>query len=115
MLRGDALERLPEVLADLGEGRIVVLNSWSFSYFSLEQREAYIDLLAEVGRNRPVRWLSMDAPGVVEHVAEETPPAGRVESDVLGVVTFDGGAPPRAEVLAFVQGHGLSMAWQADL
>lgn len=115
VLRGDALERLPEVLADLGEGRIVVLNSWSFSYFSLEQREAYIDLLAEVGRNRPVRWLSMDAPGVVEHVAEETPPAGRVESDVLGVVTFDGGAPPRAEVLAFVQGHGLSMAWQADL
>jgi hypothetical protein len=114
VLRGDALEKLPDVLAGLGEGRIVVLNSWSFSYFSLEQRQAYINLLAEVGRNRPVRWVCMDAPGVVEHVAEEVPPTGSVESDVLSIVTFDGVAPPRAEVHAFVQGHGLSMTWQAD-
>jgi hypothetical protein len=51
---------------------------------------------------------------VVDRVAEEAPPAGSLESDVLSLVTFDGGTPPRAEVLAFVQGHGLSMAWQAD-
>jgi hypothetical protein len=113
VLRGDALERLPGVLAGLGEGRIVVLNSWSFSYFSLEQREAYINLLSEVGRSRPVRWVNMDAPGVAEQ-AEERPPAGSLESDVLSLFMFDGGAPPRAEVLAFVQGHGMSMAWRAE-
>jgi hypothetical protein len=56
----------------------------------------------------------MDAPGVVEHVAEETPPPGSVESDVLSIVTFDRGASPQSEVLAFVQSHGSSMAWQAD-
>jgi hypothetical protein len=111
--RGDALEELPGVLAGLGDGRIVVLNSWSFSYFSLEQRAAYIDLMAEVGRSRPVRWVGMDAPGVVEHVAGEAPAAEAPERDVASMVTFDGGAQPRAEVLAFVQGHGMSMAWQA--
>ena len=70
MLQGDALETLPGVLADRQDGRIVVLNSWSFSYFSIEQRQDYIQLLAEVGRSRPVQWLCMDAPGVVEMVAE---------------------------------------------
>ncbi len=31
VMRGDAVERLPEVLAGLGEGRVVVVNSWSFA------------------------------------------------------------------------------------
>ena len=115
VLRGGALETLPGVLADLVEGRIVVLNSWSFSYFSVEQRRAYVELLATVGRSRPVVWLCMDAPGVVEALASgELPAAEGVESDVLSVVTFEGVHQPRAEVLAFVQSHGQSMLWQAS-
>jgi hypothetical protein len=111
VVKGDALERLPGVLADQGEGQIVVLNSWSFSYFSVEQRRAYIDLLVLAGRTRPVVWLCMDAPGVVELVAGvEVPPAGSVESDVLSSVRFEGGKV-RSDVLAFVQSHGQSMAW----
>lgn len=113
VLRGDALETLPAVLADLGEGRVVVVNSWSFSYFSVEQRQAYIDLLATVGRSRPVVWLCMDAPGVAELMGgEEVPPPGSTESDVLSAMTFEGGIPPQPEVLAFVQTHGHSMRWR---
>ncbi len=113
VLQGDALGTLPGVLAGRGEGQVVVLNSWSFSYFSVEQRQDYVELLASVGRSRPVVWLCMDAPGVVELLAgEEVPPPGSVESDVVTGVMFEGGRPPRAEVLAFVQSHGQSMAWQ---
>jgi hypothetical protein len=114
VVQGDAVETVPDVLAGLGPGRIVVLNSWSFAYFSVQQRQAYLDVLADVGRSRPVVWLSMDAPGVVELVAEEAPPRGSAESDLLAGVSFDGAAPPRAEVLAFVQSHGTSMAWRAS-
>ncbi len=114
VVQGDAVETLPDVLAGLGPGRIVVLNSWSFAYFSVEQRQAYVDVLAAVGRTRPVVWLTMDAPGVVELLAEDAPPTGSMESDLFSSVTFDGAAPPRAEVLAFVQSHGMSMAWQAS-
>jgi hypothetical protein len=114
VLRGDAMEMLPEVLADLGPGRVVVLNSWSFAYFSMEQRQAYVDVLADVGRSRPLVWLTMDAPGVVELPAGEAPLAGSAESDLLTALTFDGATPPRADVLAFVQSHGMSMAWRAS-
>ena len=114
VLQGDALETLPGVLADRQEGQIVVLNSWSFSYFSLEQRQSYVDLLGDTGRRRPVQWLCMDAPGVVDMVAGETPPAWNVESDVVSLVTFEGDAAPHARVLAYVQSHGLSLNWQAD-
>ncbi|HEY6474491.1 MAG TPA: DUF2332 family protein, partial [Acidimicrobiales bacterium] len=106
-------ETLPDVLADRQDGRVVVLNSWSFSYFSIEQRQDYVQLLAEFGRSRPVQWLCMDAPGVVEMVAGEVPPSDSVESDVASLVTFEGDAAPRAEVLAFVQSHGMSLDWQA--
>jgi hypothetical protein len=114
VLRGDAVETLPGVLAGLGDGRVVVINTWSFSYFSVEQRQAYVDLLAEVGRVRPVTWVSMDAPGVVELPPGEVPEAGSLESDVLSCFTFEGSAPHRSEVLAFVQSHGMSMSWRAS-
>jgi hypothetical protein len=115
VLWGDALEVLPGVLAGLGEGQVVVLNSWSFAYFSLEQRQAYVELLANVGRDRPVVWLCMDAPGVVEFPAGEFGPSrGSVESDVLSSVWFDGATEPDPQVLAFVQSHGQSMAWHAS-
>lgn len=113
VLQGDAVETLPGVLAGLGEGRVVVVNSWSYAYFSVEQRQSYVDLLADVGRSRPLVWLNMEGPGVVELSAPEIPSAGSAESDVLSGVTFGAGAPPRAEVLAFVQSHGASVSWRA--
>lgn len=111
--QGDAVEKLPAVLAGLGEGRVVVLNSWSYSYFTVEQRQAYVDLLADAGRSRPLVWLNMEGPGVVELSSGQVPPVGSTESDVLSGVTFEAGAPPRAEVLAFVQSHGASCSWLA--
>ena len=111
VIRANALEVLPGVLHDLGDGRIVVLNSWSYSYFPVDRRQEYVQLLAEVGRRRPVTWLVMDIPGLVELVAHVTPPTGSTEPDVLTGVLFNGAEAPQAETLAFVQSHGLSMSW----
>lgn len=110
-LRGDAFDVLPGVLGDLGDGHIVVLNSWSYSYFPVERRQEYIRLLAEVGRVRPVTWLVMDIPGLVEQVADVTPPTGSSQPDVLTSVIFNGTHTPEAQALAFVQSHGHSMSW----
>jgi hypothetical protein len=114
IVRGDALEVLPGVLDGLGDGRIVVLNSWSFSYFPVDRRQEYVETLAEMGRHRPVTWLAMDVPGLVESLADVTPPTGSSEPDVLTAVTFDGADTPRSEALAFVQSHGQSMSWLAS-
>lgn len=111
VMRGDALEVLPGVLDDLGDGRIVVLNSWSYSYFPVERREEYVQLLAEIGHQRPVTWLVMDIPGIVDLVPHVIPPTGSTEPDVITGVLFDGAEAPRAEILALVQSHGLSMSW----
>ena len=110
-LRGDAMDVLPGVLDDLGDGRIVVLNSWSFSYFPVERRHEYVELLAEVGRLRPVAWLVMDIPGLVDSTAHVTPPTGSSEPDLLTGLIFDGAPNPQVEALAFVQSHGQSMSW----
>ena len=114
VVRGDALVVLPGVLDDLGDGRIVVLNSWSYSYFPVERRQEYVELLAAVGRQRPVTWLVMDLPGLVEPVAHVTPPTESTQPDVLTGVVFDRAEAPRAETLAFVQSHGQSMSWLAS-
>jgi Uncharacterized protein conserved in bacteria (DUF2332) len=99
------------VLDDLGDGRIVVLNSWSYSYFPVERRQEYLELLSKVGRQRLVAWLVMDMPGLVESVAHVSPPTGSSEPDVLTGVIFHGAQTPQAEALAFVQSHGQSMSW----
>lgn len=105
------MDVLPGVLDDLGDGRIVVLNSWSFSYFPVERRHEYVELLAEVGRLRPVAWLVMDIPGLVDSTAHVTPPTGSSEPDLLTGLIFDGAPNPQVEALAFVQSHGQSMSW----
>ncbi len=110
VVQGDALELLPGVLDGLGDGRIVVLNSWSYSYFPVERRQEYVDILASVGRHRPVVWLVMDIPGLVESMAR-LEQATASEPDVLTGVVFDGQQSPPAQTLALVQSHGRSMTW----
>ena len=90
---------------------MLVLNSWSYSYFPVERRQEYVDLLTKVGRQRPVTWLVMDIPGLVESVARVSPSNGSSEPDVLTGVIFDGTQTSQVETLAFVQSHGQSMSW----
>lgn len=113
VIRGPALERLPQVLEGLGDGRIVIVNSWSFSYFSIDERRAYVELLSDIGHHRPIVWVSMESKGVVD-LPTEAIAASSDERDVVIGCTFDHATSPRSELLAFVQSHGSTLDWRGS-
>ena len=114
VLEGDAVERLPSVLAGLEDGTTaVVVTSWAFAYFSLDQRRRFTDLLAEASYRQPVAWLSADGAGTVEGVADPSlTDASGAQAHVLGAVLFDRGAA-HPTLLAVVQQHGGWIDWRA--
>ena len=110
VVRGDAVEVLPAVLEAIApDGVVCVLTTWSYSYFSIDQRREFVRLLEAAGERRPVAWIAGDAAGVLG------PPGllGPGEDDVLALTVFDGG---RAEptLLARVHPHGFWMEWLAS-
>jgi hypothetical protein len=89
------------------------LTTWSYSYFSLEQRHRFVELLERASQARPVAWLSADGAGIVEALAPGPVTAeDRKGGDVLGAVLFDRGRA-RSEVLAYIQSHGNWIDWRA--
>jgi hypothetical protein len=105
---------LPDVLTGLPPGTAaIIVTTWAFAYFSLEDRQEFIALLDAASLQRPVAWLSAEGPGTVdplfEAAAAHPDPSG---SDVLGAVLFDGGAH-RGEFLGFVGAHGAWIDWRA--
>jgi hypothetical protein len=114
VLAADANTALPDVLAGLPTGTAaVIVTTWAFAYFSLEDRQEFVALLDAASRTRPIAWLSAEAPGTVEPLSESVAahidPSG---SDVLGAVLFDGGVH-RGEFLGFVGTHGAWIDWRA--
>jgi hypothetical protein len=114
VIAADANAALPDVLTSLPTGvAAVIVTTWAFAYFSLEDRQEFIALLDAASRQRPIAWLSAEGPGTVEPLSEATAahpdPSG---SDVLGAVLFNGGSH-RAEFLGLVGAHGAWIDWQA--
>jgi hypothetical protein len=113
VLRGDANETLPGVLAGLPDGSAaIVLTTWSFAYFSLEKRRQFEELLEVASYQRPIAWLSADSAGVVGAFVEKLPPTHhQTNADVLGAVLFEGGNR-RSQLLAFIHRHGNWIDWR---
>jgi hypothetical protein len=105
---------LPDVLTGLPAGAAaVIVTTWAFAYFSLEDRQEFIGLLDAASLERDIAWLSAEGPGTVEPLFEPAAahpdPSG---SDVLGAVLFEGGAH-RGEFLGLVGPHGAWIDWRA--
>ncbi len=110
LVAGRANEVLPSVLAGLpAGGTAIVTTTWAFSYFSLEERAEFVELLRAESRRRPVIWVSADVAGVVDALGA----GDSSDRDVLGAVLLDGGAGP-AQVLAYVHPHGNWLDWRAS-
>lgn len=113
--RGDALTGLPRLFDELDEraptAAAVVMNSWSFSYFSHEERVAYVALLSHASRRRPIAWLVADDGVTVAEIPSLTHDAVMGEH-LLGAVLFDDGRLTAAELLASVQQHGAWIDWR---
>jgi hypothetical protein len=110
LVAGRATEELPSVVAGLPDGATaIVTTTWAFSYFSMEERAEFVELLRAESRRRPVVWVSADVAGVVAALGGDDS-SGR---DVLGAVLLHGGAGP-AQVLAYVHPHGNWLDWRAS-
>jgi len=110
LIPGRANEVLPGVLGDLPVGTTpIVVTTWAFAYFSLDERAAFVELL-RAESDRPLAWVSAENAGVVEALGRAEPASAR---DVLGVVVFDRGTVA-AHPLAYVHGHGNWIDWLAD-
>jgi hypothetical protein len=113
--RGDASQLLPGVLDELDSGvAAAVVTSWSFSYFSAEDRQRFADILEAASHRRPVAWLSADGAGTVPGVADASlTDRDGAQAHVLGATFIDRGAS-ETELLAVVQQHGGWIDWRAD-
>ncbi len=113
---GDAVQDLPTLLDALdGDVAVVVMNTWSFSYLSREQRQDYVDVLSAAARRRLVAWLVADVRSALVDVPALGLEDNETGDNVLGAVLFDDGADGSAgQVLAGVQQHGAWIDWVAD-
>jgi hypothetical protein len=111
---GDAVALLPDVLRELGPEPVALVTTWSFAYLHPDQRVAFISLLVEAGRSRPLVWISADGRGVVELLDATTlrPADGAPDGDVLGAVVFEGDAL-QAVPLGLAHSHGQWLDWRA--
>jgi hypothetical protein len=114
LVKGDANEVLPGVLAALPEGTpAVVLTTWALGYFSLEQRTRFVEILEEASEERLVAWMSLEGTGVVEAFADvpEEKHDG-IAGNPQGAIIFDRGAQ-QPELLALSHPHGAWIDWRA--
>lgn len=99
LVEGDALDVLPDVLADIpAEYDICVFSTVVLYQFAESEIAALRTLLREASQPRRIHWLSDDPHG------DQTPPTYRL-------VTFDGSE--RARQLATYKAHGEWIRWRA--
>lgn len=99
IVAGDALDRLPDLLADLPDP-VVVYNTQVLYQFATDDRERFRDLLAEAGMGRDLHWLSG------EHAVDGDAPEMWLEHS-----TVDDGALETRRLLAYEQ-HGRWIRWR---
>lgn len=109
---GDAVDDLAATAAAIpAELHAVVLTSWVVFYFDLGQRAAFERALAGLGR--PVSWVSLEHPGVVD-VPTPDPERDGVDPSAIGLVTFDGDRVER-RFLGWAHPHGRWLDWRAQV
>lgn len=108
---GEAVDDLPDLLAEVA-GPVVVTTTWVAAYLTPAQRHAFGRALAAASVDRPVWWVSAEAPGVVEALPRIGPPdVDGASASVLGLIQYARGAETSARVLAHTHPHGLWIWW----
>lgn len=113
VLAGDAVDVLADAVRSLPPGcHPVVVTTWAATYLSPERRHAFSDRLADLGRERPITWVSGEPPGVVPPLGEPAPLVGDdgTHGHPLGIVSYAGGDVD-ARVVADAHPHGWWIAW----
>ena len=110
LLPGDAVEVLPEALAQVPADALpVVTTTWALSRFPLENRLRFLQRLDEAATDRPIAWVSVEGVGV----APAIPTFGDRRASghsILGLAVFEHSAL-RAESIGRCWSRGRLLAW----
>ncbi len=113
LLRGDAVEVLPDAFARVPAGALpVVTTTWALSRFPLESRLRFLHRLDEAATGRAVAWVSAEGVGV----APAIPTFGDRRASghsIIGLAVF-GHSVLRAEAVGRCWSRGRMLAWLAD-
>jgi hypothetical protein len=112
LLRGDAVEVLPDAVARVPANALPVLTTtWALAHFPLESRLRFLHRLDEAATGRAVAWVSVEGVGV----APAIPTLGDRRASghsIIGLAVFDGSAL-RAEAVGRCWSRGRLLAWLA--
>lgn len=98
--RGDLLNDLPGLVAQAPTGStVVVIHTATLAYLDPARRQAFVELLRELG----VRRLGAEGPRVLPHLAEQLPSQDRIAG--WFIVSLDDRA------LALADPHGRTLTW----
>ena len=110
LLRGAAVDLLPEALARVPAGALpVVTTTWALSTLSLESRLRFLHRLDDGATDRPVAWVSVEGVGV----APAVPTMGDRRASghsIVGLVLCDH-SMLRAEAVARCWSRGRWLGW----
>jgi hypothetical protein len=113
LLRGDAVEVLPDALARVPADALpVVITAWALSQLTLESRLRFLHRLDEAATGRAVAWVSVEGVGV----ASAIPTLGDRRASghsIIGLAMF-GHSTLRAEAIGRCWSRGRFLAWLAD-
>jgi hypothetical protein len=112
LLRGDAVEVLPDAFARVPAGALpVVITTWALSRFPLESRLRFLHRLDEASAGWTVAWVSAEGVGV----APAIPTLGDRRASghsIIGLAVL-GGPVLRAEAIGRCWSQGSFLAWLA--
>jgi hypothetical protein len=112
LVRGDAVDRLPNLVDDVPPNHVpVVFATWALAYFSREHRSMLRDELAAIGRRRDLVLITAEYPQVTPWYPEPRAPTvpGKLAT-LLGATIWHEGIE-HVEPLAWTHPHGQWLDW----
>lgn len=108
---GDAVTDLPALLNEV-DGPVVITTTWALAYLPEHARLAFADVLAAASNDRPVSWISCEAPSVVAGLPEIDPPdVEGISASVVGATIFRSGTISERHTLGHAHAHGRWVWW----
>lgn len=112
LLRGDAVELLPDALTRVPTDALpVVITTWSLSRLPLKRRRRFLCRLDEAAAGRTLLWVSAEGVGVAPAIPTlgDRPASGHT---IIGLAGFDRSGR-RAEAIGRCWSRGRFLAWLA--
>ncbi len=111
--QGDAVEAIADMVKAVPKHvHPVVVTTWVMTYLSPRHRAEFAEVLAGIGRNRPITWLFMEHPLYASELPFPTDARAERADNGTPVVAIDYDQNETARWVATTHGHGTWLAWR---